>query len=395
MGVLRGTTRLIAFAKIAILARLLTPAQFGVYGIASLVLAFLENLTETGINVFFIQGEGKIKDYINTAWIVSIIRGILISLIIILFAPIISSFFNSSESRNILFLIGLVPLFRGFINPAVIKFQKELRFNKEFLLRLSIFSFDTAVVIITAFLTRSAASLVWGLLAGALFEILLSFVFIQPRPKLAFEFKKIKRIVGRGKWVTAAGVFNYLFHQGDDIVVGRLLNTPSLGLYQVAYKISTLPITEVADVFGRVTFPVYVKISKDRKRLRDAFYKTILGISLLVIPFGLALFVFSEEIVRIVLGEKWLVAVPVLKVLSVFGVFRAISGFPSAVFLAVKKQEYVTSLTFVSILGLAATIVPLVIKYGIVGAGISALVGTILAAPVAVYYLLKIFKDSK
>ena len=82
MGGLRLSTRVIAFAKIAILARILTPAQFGLFGIALLVLALLENLTETGINIFLIQEKAKLEKYNDTVWLVSIIRGTLISLTI-------------------------------------------------------------------------------------------------------------------------------------------------------------------------------------------------------------------------------------------------------------------------------------------------------------------------
>lgn len=395
MGGLRVTTRLIALVKLAILARILVPSQFGIFGIAFLVLAFLEILTETGINVFLIQEEEEIKNYINTAWVVSILRGILISLIMVFSAPFISSFFKSPESLPILLFISIIPFLRGFINPAIVRFQKELRFNKEFILRFSVFAFDALIAIIFTYLTRSAMGLVWGLAGGALIEVFLSFWIISPKPRFAFEPIKVKKVISRGKWVTFAGIFNYLFHQGDDIVVGKLLSTTSLGLYQMAYKISTLPISEVAEIFGRVTFPVYVKISTNRQRLKRAFLKTTLGISALVVPFGVLLFLFSREVVLIILGEQWLEAVPVLKVLSIFGVVRAISGSSSALFLAIKKQEYVTALTFVSILGLAASIIPLVQKYGIVGAGISATIGSVLALPVIIYLLIKVFYGKK
>jgi len=93
MGGLRVSTRLLAFVKIAILARILTPSQFGLFGIALLVLAFLETMTESGINIFLIQEKAKLERYNDTAWLVSIFRGLLISLIIFLSADAISSFF--------------------------------------------------------------------------------------------------------------------------------------------------------------------------------------------------------------------------------------------------------------------------------------------------------------
>jgi len=394
MGSLRGMTRIVGFIKIAILARLLAPTQFGVFGIASLVLAFLEITFDTGINVFLIQEEGKLEDYLDTAWVVSILRGFLISLTILLFSPLISSFFNSPDSFRILLLISTVPFVKGFINPAVVKFLKDLEFKKEFLFRFVIFTVDASVSIATAFITKSAVSLVWGILAGGITEVVLSF-FILPRPKLNFEKEKIKKVVDRGKWVTFYGVFNYLFEHGDDIVVGKLMNTSSLGIYQMAYKISSLPISEVTDVIVKVTLPVYVKISFDKKRLKRAFFKTLFTVSLAVFPMGLVLYLFPKEVIRIVLGEKWIEAYAVLKLLALFGVLRAIMLSGYTIFLAVKKQEYVTIMTLVGILGLGITIIPLVNKFGIYGAGLSALIATIISFPVFIYLLFRTFNEVK
>src|SRR3989344_3902076 len=142
MSGFRILSRMVAFLKIAVLARVLTPSQFGIFGIASLVLGLLEMLTETGINIFLIQLKDGMDEYINSAWVVSIIRGLCISSLIILLSPFIVSFFNTLQAQNILLLISLVPFIRGFINPSVFKLQKELQFHYEFWFRSSIFLFD-------------------------------------------------------------------------------------------------------------------------------------------------------------------------------------------------------------------------------------------------------------
>lgn len=390
MGSLRVSTRLLAFVKIAILARILTPSQFGLFGIAILVLAFLETMTESGINIFLIQEKAKLERYNDTAWLVSIFRGLLISLIIFLSADAISSFFKSEDARNLILLVALIPLVRGFINPAIVKFQKELRFNYEFLIRLSIYALDASVAVFLALITRSAVSLVWGMLAGVILEALISHLFVKPRPIFSFEIEKVKKVFHRGKWITLAGIFQYLFKQGDDILVGRLLNASALGLYQVAYKISSLPITEVSDTVIKVTLPIYVKISDDKKRLRKAFFKTVLAVFAVTFPFGLILFLFSKEIILILLGPNWLGAVGVLKVLATFGVIRALSITTNPLFLSLKKQKYLTVVNFVGFVGLAATIFPLIARYGIIGAALSALIGAIIVAPVYLYYTFKV-----
>lgn len=251
---------------------------------------------------------------------------------------------------------------------------------------------DAVVTVVLAFITKSASSFVWGLIAGVAAEVVISFLLVAPKPRLDFSFEKTKLVLGRGIWISLAGFFDYIFNHGDDVVVGRLLNTASLGIYQVGYKISTLPITEVADVFNKVAFPVFVRIADDKDRLRRAYFRSTIAVALVTIPFGIILFLFSESIVLLLLGDGWLAVVPVLKVLSVFGVVRAISGPSSALYLSVKKQEYLTGYTLLSILGLGVTIIPLTSRYGIVGAGISAIVGLFVSLPLMMYYSWKILK---
>lgn len=393
VGLLRGSTRTIVLVRTAILARVLTPSQFGVYGIASLVLALLEVFTETGVNVILVQAKGDIGKHISSAWIISIVRGVVIAVIIFLSAPLIAHFFSSKDSLAILQLISIIPLLRGFINPSVVKLQKELQFKREFLYLLFIFIVDASVSIGIALQSKEAISLVYGLMAGAIAEVVLSFVIVKPLPNFSFSTYYLKIILRRGRWITASNAFNYLFHNLDNIVVGKLLGTSSLGIYQMAYKISMLPITEVADVISRVTFPVYIKIAGDSRRLRKAFLKTMILTSLIVIPFTFLVFYFSREVVILLLGEDWLSAVPVLKVLAVFGGIRAISGSTSALFLAVEKQEYVMVVTLVSVMGLTISIIPLVTYYGVIGAGIAALLGAMSALPFMGYFTIKVLRN--
>ena len=127
IGALRASTRVIAFVRIGVLARILTPLEFGLYGIATLFLEFLETITETGINVFLVQEEGELEEYLDTAWIVSILRGTFIALLIFGLSSSVALFFNSPGARTIVAYISLVPLIRGFINPAEVKFRKNLR----------------------------------------------------------------------------------------------------------------------------------------------------------------------------------------------------------------------------------------------------------------------------
>ncbi|PIT89418.1 MAG: hypothetical protein COU27_00400 [Candidatus Levybacteria bacterium CG10_big_fil_rev_8_21_14_0_10_36_7] len=391
LGGYRVIYRGISFGRTAITARLLTPSQFGLFGIVALVFALLETITETSINIFLIQEKDGVDKFINTAWVVSIIRGIIIAVFIVLLASPVSAFFNSPEVYSLMLLMAIAPLIRGFINPSVAKFIKELKYNREFYYRSSIFLVESAATIIFASYYQSATGLVLGLILGATFEVAISFLFVRPTPIFSFELDLFKNVFQRGKWLTATGIFNYLYHNLDNIVIGKFLGSSPLGLYQMAYKISYLPISEISDVFGQVTFPVFVKMSEDVERLRKAYFKSILLISALTIPVGVIFFLFPQLLIRIVLGDQWIAAAPALQVLAAFGVIRAISISAVAPFYAVKRQEVITLVTLVSVIVLAITIIPLVSILGIVGAAYSALLGAIVPIPIIIFYFIKIF----
>lgn len=393
VALLRASTRGVSILKIAIIARLLTPSQVGLYGLAFLVISLLEVFTETGVNVFLIQEKKKLEEYVDTAWVISILRGFLISLLIIVFAPLITAFFGQSELSELLTLVALVPFLRGFINPSLVKFQKEMDFKKDFWFRFVIFFVDAIAAVAITYATGSPSGLIWGLIVGVLIEILMSFMFISPRPTFALNTSQASLIINRGKWVTGTGIFQYLFREGDDIFVGKFLGQAPLGIYQYAYKIATLPISEVADVFGKVAFPVFVNISEDKKKLQKIYLQSTLAVTLLVLPFALLLFIFSQAVVYLLLGDQWLAAAPVLQTLVIYSIIRASIEPAMRVFLAVKKQEYTSIVTLVSLTVLAVMIYPLSQKYGLVGVGISTIVASLASVPIVIFFISKVFRD--
>lgn len=392
MGGLRIASRAIILGRTAILARLLTPAQFGLYGIAALTLSLMEKITSTGINVFLIQDNRKLDEYINTAWTISILRGFFIATTILLSSSFISGYFEMPETAYLIKLIAVVAFIRGFINPSRIKYQKILKFEKEFLFSGSILITDVVVATVFTFILRSPAGIVWGLISSASLEVVLSFVITKPTPNLLFEKEKAKKIIKKGKWITGSRIFAYLYQEGDDLLVGKLLKASPLGFYQMAYKISTLPISDVSNVVNSVMFPVYTKFKNDIKRLRRAYIITVFAVAALVLPFGLILVIFTRELVLVILGNNWLEIVPVLRVLLFFGIIQSIIATSNALFLSTNNQKYVMFSTLFNVIGMLVFIYPFIINFGIVGAAYSVLIGSLVSAPVRLYLSYKILK---
>lgn len=392
---LRVSTRLITFLRLAIVGRLLTPTQFGYFGLASLFLSLLEILTETGINVFLVQEKSHIKNYINAAWCVSLIRGIFLGGIILLSAPYIATFFNAPEAKYVIMLTAIVPFIRGFINPAIITYQKDLLFHKEFILRFILFLIDAGVGILFAFITRDAISFVYGLIASAIVEVVLSYIFIPLWPRLVFEYKKIRYIIQRGWWVTLTGIAYFFSENGDNIVVGKMLGSSALGIYQVAYKFSMLPISEITNVVNQVTFPVYAKLTENKDRLWRAFFKVSVLNSIGGVGLSIIIFLFAELIISVGMGEQWYDAIPVIQVLAIYGALRSIFGNATPLFFALRKQDYAAKMTIARTVGLAIAIVPCIVYNGLIGAGYAMIFSILCEIPILLYYIYSIFKKVK
>lgn len=390
-GALRITIRTITFFRLAILARILTPSQFGVVGLALIVISFLDTFTDVGISVFIIQLTEPITTYLSELWGLSIVSGIFETLCILIFALPITLFFHNNNLYSLLLVICLVPFIRGFINPSVLLFQKNLTFEKEYLYRSFLYFIDTLISVSLALLTHSAMSLIAGLLVSAIFETLLSFFIVKPTPNLSINLNKIKHILHKGKWITFSGIATYFFQNGDDIVVGRILSTADLGLYQMAYKLALLPSTEISDNAAKVTFPVYAKISHDLQRLKKAVFKTTSIVAVFSILVAMILYIFPTDIIRIILGNQWISAAPVLQILAVYGALRSISGSMLPSFLALGMQKTVAIINFVSLITLAICVIPSVLFFGLQGAGYAVLFSSISAFITIVFYTSKVF----
>lgn len=388
----RFLVRGLTIIKTIILARILLPTQFGVFGIAALFLGVLEMFTETGVNVVLIQQKKKIDYYLNTGWVVSIARGVLIFVFIIVLANPVARYFNVLESIGVIYVIAAVAFIRGFINPAIVAYQKDLKFKQEFIFRSSVTLAEVVFSIIFAIYFKSEIGLVLGMLVAAIVEVVLSFVVISKHPKFVFEGYKLKSLIKQGRWVTLAKIFDYLFAHIDDIFVGKILGTYNLGLYQQAYRITSFPITEAAESLQRVTFPAYSLILGDRELIKKTYLKTLFYTLVLVVPFCVLLLIFPNQIVGLVLGENWIDSVPVVQILVFFSLFKTIGNSAYPLLLAYKKQYEVMKITLVGLLIIVPLLILLTSSYGIGGVAFSVSMASLLMLISSMYYLLRSIK---
>ncbi|MCD6270366.1 oligosaccharide flippase family protein, partial [bacterium] len=250
---LRIVNRGFSLIRLVILARILSPNDFGLMGIALLTMATLDTFSQTGFQQALVQKKEDIKSYLDSAWTVLILRGFILFAILFFIAPYAAIFFDAPEAKSIIQVIGFAVLLQAFTNIGVIYFQKELEFNKQFIYQLSGTLADFIVAISAVLILKNVWALVLGLLAGSFARFVVSYLIHPYRPHLSFDLGRAKELFGFGKWVLGSSILVFLITQGDDIFVGKLLGVAALGFYQMAYRISNMPATEITHVISQVT----------------------------------------------------------------------------------------------------------------------------------------------
>ena len=368
---LRIIDRLFKLIRIIILARILSPDDFGIFGIALLVLSILGSFSQTGFSQALIQKKENIRSYLDTAWTVRVIRAVLIAIIVFLLAKPAASFFGAPGAANILRVIGFSIIIQSLENIAVLYFQKELKFHKYFKYQFIGTVVDFLVAVTAVYLLQSVWALVLGLLAGTLTRCIMSYIIEPYRPRFRFIKSQARELFGFGKWVLGSGILIFFIIQGDDIFVGSLLGATMLGFYQMAYRISNTPTTETTHVISQVSFPLYAKLQDDLPKLRDAYLKVFQLVTLISFPMAGLIIVLAPEFTRVFLGEQWMPVVPAMQVLAVAGLIRSVITTTIPLFRATGKPKIETRWQILRLAVIIISVYPLTVKYGITGTSIA------------------------
>lgn len=375
--------RLLETFKLIVLARLLSPSDFGLMGIALLALAALERLSQLGVDQALIQEEkDDIDRYLSTAWSLKIARAVLIITILYVGSSAISNFLGEPQAGPILQVIGITYLFRAFMNPATVYFEKDLQFHKYFSLRFSSVFVDVIVAIAFGLVFQNVWALVAGIFARHLTQLLVSYRIDPFRPSLELDTEKAKELLGFGKWVWASGITTFVSTQGDDGFVVWLLGSEALGFYQMAFRLSNAPATEISKVISKVAFPTYSVLQNQKQRLRKTYLNTLEITYYVTVPMAVGILVVAPEFTAVVLGEEWVPIVPALQVMAIAGFVRGIAATGGAIFRGTGAPEWDFRMNLLRAITILLTIWPLTNYMGITGAAISITLGIGVTIPV-------------
>ncbi len=374
---LRIVSQLLGLAKTIFLARLLAPNDFGLFGITVLSVSLLETFSQSGFQDALIQKKEDIAPYLDTGWIVQVARGTILASILFLLAPFIALFFRSPESEQILKCVSLTVFIGGLTNIAVVYFSKELQFHKFFLYQISGTVADFLVSVTLALVFHSVWALVFGLLAGTIVRFVASYVVHPYLPRFNFSFSKAKELFSYGKWIFSSNVIGFFITQADSLLVAKIAGITSLGFYQVAYKV---PSVLGSEALAGAIFPAYSKIQHDIVKVKEVYLKILKLFSFILMPIAGGIFIMAAEFITLFLGEKWMLSLWPMRILSLAVLVLTIAILSNYMFLALGRPRVGTKWIFVRFLVIIILMYPFMEWWGILGAALVVLIGALVSA---------------
>lgn len=323
---IRWMSKFLGVISLAVCARYLTPADYGLVNMAMVVIGFSQVLVEFGLDASLIRNQQASDEHYHTAWSLKIIQSVMIALLIFGLAYPAGTFTGDARVTPIMMAIGAAGLLGGFQNIYVVNLRKHLNFQKDFLYafipRLIAFLVTIAAVITL----RNYWGLVLGIVAGEIGRVVTSYLMVKQRA--GWSLVRWREMMGFSVWYFLDGVAQFSLYQLDRLFVGRLGGAAQVGVYGVAREVASLPGTELVLPIGRALVPTLSTLNHEPQRQARAIEKALAGITLIAVPIALGFVLVAREFVILLFGDQWVEAIPLVMIFSLGAVtsgFRSIA----------------------------------------------------------------------
>lgn len=334
-----------------VLARLLTPEDFGVMTAAMMVIAFSQIFWEAGMGKALIQRQTYIEEAANAAFMINIGLGILIAgLVYLLAKPIAQTFFQDDRVTAVLQVMTLQVLLGAFGSVQTALLQKEMGFKKLFWVRFATVSLPGLASIPLAWNGWGYWALVAGTLAGQFVQVLMLWRMSHWRPGFTRDSVVTKEIAKFGAWVGATGLLTWFYAWADSMVVGHYLGSHDLGLFNTGGKLPAIVYTMIFGPILPVLYSQLSRIGSEQERMQILAELAIASLMLIAVPIAITLFVFSHHIELVVFGDKWSGLGIVLASMAIMHGYSWIVGMNGEFYRALGRPSYETIVTAVTLL---------------------------------------------
>lgn len=374
----------------AVMARLLTPDDFGLVVMVTAFTGFISAFKDLGLSAAVIQREIITQRQVSVLFWLNIIISFFMALVVALSAPLLVYLYAEDKVFNITLVFAIGIFISGFSLQHSALMKRQMKFKN-----LAInYILCSGISVLTGIFLAYKGYGYWAVVISTVLTPVLSTISLwficDWRPLFIFKFSESRTFLKFGLNITGFDLINYFSRNADNMLIGKYLGTGALGLYSKAYQLLLLPITQLRDPLNAVALPALSSLQAEKEKFRQYYSNYIFLLSFFSMPLVLFLAIFSDELILIVLGDKWISASYIFKLLAITSFIQPVASTRGAVMIATGNTKRYLIWGFANAIFVILGFI-IGIYWGIPGVAISyAIVNYLLLLP-SLYYS---FKDS-
>lgn len=302
-----------------VLARLLSPDDFGAIAMLMVFISLSEAMVDGGFGSALIQKQSCTQRDYSTIFVWNIVFALILYGILFVSAPVIADFYNIEILKDILRLQGLVIPLNSLTLVHIAFLRKRLKFKKLTKVNLLAIIVGTIVGVVSAFYGAGVWSLVLKLLLTAVIQVICFYTMKSWTPSFIFDYSRFKSMFRFASFIFLNKMINTIYHNILSLIIGKCFNAATLGYYNQARKLEDIPRSTLSSIVNNVSFPVFSQINNDIPRLREAASKCMRNISFIAVPCMIGAMVVAKPLFIVLFTTKWFQAVPYFQLLCLGG----------------------------------------------------------------------------
>ena len=329
-----GANKVITTVTTLVLARLLSPNDFGVIAVALMVVSFLYWFGGLSFANTIVLRQDLDETGLGTALTIMLITGVVSTAVAAALSPTIAALFNNAQVTDVMLAMSSMFLITSVSSFYDAILQRELEFRRRFA-TLAVQTVAYAVVAIALAIDGAGVwSIVVGQIASGLSYVLALLLLTPRRVRPRFQRRIARSLMVTGRGFLAQGMTVFVRQNADNVTVGHVFGTTALGFYSMAYRLGDLSYWAISDPIARVTFPAFARSQARGEDIRGPFLSVLRMVALVGCPIGVLLSGAAEPFTRALFGEKW---VPMIGALSVLGIWSALRPIDTTLFWALNS----------------------------------------------------------
>ncbi|HAT4283860.1 TPA: lipopolysaccharide biosynthesis protein [Clostridium perfringens] len=315
-----GIAKIVVPITNMILARIVTPKAFGVVATVTMIISFVDMLSEAGFQKYLIQNNFKSEkekyDTANVAFWSNFFISVVLLILIIIFRNGIANLVGNPGLGHVIAIASIQLIITSFSSIQIALFKRDLNFKNLFIARM----FAICVPFLVTIPLALNGFEYWSMIIGSIIIQISTSIILTIRskwkPKIFFEFDILKKMFSFGSWSLIESISVWLSVWIDVLIIGSAFNDYYLGLYKTTTSMVSTVLMLITSIILPVFFSVLSRLQHDEKGFNKIFYKTQKMIAIFVLPLGTGIFLYSKLATQLLLGSQWIMASEIVGITS-------------------------------------------------------------------------------